>query len=154
MRLPGSQGSAEAGDLGDRAGRERGDDLLGDAPALGRVGGLVDRAELLVALPGQVDLPVGSPASRHGVELGLLAFGEVLDAVAQQPADLVERVVLVAAPAERLLLDAAADLVDDLGAELDDVEGVEDRDRVGQLVADGVGVAAERVERGVLDARR
>jgi len=38
-----------------------------------------------------------------------------------------------------------------LGAEPDHVEGVEDGDRVGQLVADGVGVAAERVQRGLLD---
>jgi len=47
----------------------------------------------------------------------------------------------VAAPAELLLLDAPADLVDDLGAELDDVEGVQDLHRVGQVVAQGVGVA-------------
>jgi hypothetical protein len=46
-------------------------------------------------------------------ELGLLALGEVFDAVAEQPADLVERVVFVAPPAERALLDAAADFVDD-----------------------------------------
>ena len=58
----------------------------------------------------------------------------------------------MAAPVQGFLLDAAADLVDDLGAQLDDVEGVEHRDGVGQLVADRVGVAAERVQRGVLDA--
>jgi hypothetical protein len=57
-----------------------------------------------------------------------------------------------------LRLDAAAYLVDDLGArdarETHDVEGVEDGDRAGQSVADGVGVATERVQRGVLDADR
>jgi hypothetical protein len=52
-------------------------------------------------------------------ELGLLVLGEVFDAVAEQPADLVERVVFVAPPAERVLLDAAANFVDDLGAEPD-----------------------------------
>ena len=61
--------------------------------------------------------------------------------MAQQAADLVERVVLVTAVPEGVLLDAAADLVDDLGAEPDHVEGVQDRDRVGQFVADRVGVA-------------
>ena len=71
--------------------------------------------------------------------------------MAEQPADLVERVVLVAAPAQGVLLDAAADLVDDLGAEPHHVEGVEDGDRVGQLVADRVRVAAERVQGGLLD---
>jgi hypothetical protein len=46
----------------------------------------------------------------------VLAFREVLEAVPQQAADLVERVVTVTVPAGLLLLDAAADLVDDLGA--------------------------------------
>ena len=113
---------------------------------------MVDRAELLVALPGQVHLPVGVAVLEAVGDLGLLAFGEVLHAVAEQPADLVERVVLVAAVAEGVLLDAAADLVDDLGAEPHDVERVEHRDRVGQPVADRVGVAPERVQRGGLDA--
>ena len=59
-------------------------------------------------------------------------------AVAEQPADPIQRVIGVAAVAQGVLLDPAADLVDDLGAELDDVEGVQDGDRVGQLVADRV----------------
>ena len=88
------------------------------------------------------------------MSLACWRLGEVLDAVAEQAADLVERVVLVAAVTEGVLLDAAADLVDDLGAEPDHVEGVEHGDRVGQLVADRVGVATERVQRGLLDLRR
>lgn len=48
----------------------------------------------------------------------------MFDAVVQQAADPVERVVLVTAVTEGVLLDAATNLVDDLGAELDDVEGV------------------------------
>jgi hypothetical protein len=51
--------------------------------------------------------------------------------VAQQAVDLVERVVLVTAVPEGVLLDAAANLVDDLGAEPDHMEGVQDRDRPG-----------------------
>jgi len=54
----------------------------------------------------------------------VLTLGQVLEAVPQQAADFVERVVLVAASAELFLLHAAADFVDDLGAELDDVEVV------------------------------
>ncbi|MBO0879701.1 MAG: hypothetical protein J2P17_04890 [Mycobacterium sp.] len=72
--------------------------------------------------------------------------------MAEQPADAVERAVFVPAPVQGLLLHPAADLVDDLGAEPDDVERVEHGDRVWELVADGVGVAAERVQGGVLDA--
>jgi hypothetical protein len=51
----------------------------------------------------------------------------------------------VSAPVQGLLLDAAADLVHHLGAELDDVERVQDRDGVPEAVAQCVGVAAERV---------
>ena len=97
---------------------------------------------------------VGSPASRQAADLGLLALGEVFHAVAEQPADLVERVVFVAAAAQGVLLHAAADLVDDLGAEPDHVEGVEHGDRVGQAVADRVGVSAERIQGGMSPRRR
>ena len=50
-----------------------------------------------------------------------------------------------------LLLDSAPDVVDDLGAELEDVERVEYRDGVGELVVDGVLIAVERVRRRHLD---
>jgi len=113
---------------------------------------VVDRAQLLVALPGDGDLVVGVAGVQAGVEAGDLAVGEVLDTVAQQPSDLVQGVVLVPAAPDGGLLDAAADLVDDGGAEPDDVEGVQDRDGVGQLVADRVGLAVERVQRRLLDA--
>ena len=53
---------------------------------------------------------------------------------------------------EGVLLNSAADLVDDLGAEPDDVKGVEDRNRVGQLVTDRVGIAPERIQRSLFDA--
>jgi hypothetical protein len=57
----------------------------------------------------------------------------------------------VTASAERFLLHPSSDLINDLGAEPDHMEGVEHRDRVRELVVDGVGVAAERVQGGVLD---
>jgi hypothetical protein len=52
-----------------------------------------------------------------GGDLGLLLLGEVFRAVAEDAADLVERVVFVPASAQSVLLDAAADFVQDLGAE-------------------------------------
>jgi len=56
---PHLQGPTEAGDFGDRAGGERGDDLFGDGPA-GRGGvRLVHGAELLVGVPGCGDLEAG-----------------------------------------------------------------------------------------------
>ena len=66
-------------------------------------------------------------------------------------ADPVERVPGVSAVPEGVLLDTAADLVHGLGGELDDVERVQHRDRLGQLVAQRVGVAAERVQGRDLD---
>ena len=96
---------------------------------------LVHRAQLLVGVPGDGDLPVRVARLQAAVQLGDLLVAEVFSSAAQQAADLVQRVVLVAAPVQGLLLDPAAGLVHDLGAELDDVERVQDRDRVGQLVA-------------------
>ena len=52
-----------------------------------------------------------------------------------------------------LLLHATPDVVDDLGDELHDVERVEDRPHVFELVVDCVLVAVERVERRDLDPR-
>ena len=54
----------------------------------------------------------------------------VVVAAAQDPADAVERVAGPAAVPEGLLLDPAADLVDRVEAEPDDVEGVQHADRV------------------------
>jgi hypothetical protein len=73
-------------------------------------------------------------------------------AVAQQPADLVERIVFHAAVTEGVLLDAAADLVDDLGAEFHDMKRIEHRDGVGQFVADRDRIPPKRVKSSVLDS--
>ena len=81
----------------------------------------------------------------------MLAFGQVLDTVAEEATDLVERIGLMASVAEGVLLDSAADFVDDLGGQPDDMEGVEYGDRVGQLVTDRVRVATERVQRGLFE---
>jgi hypothetical protein len=75
----------------------------------------------------------------------------VVRAGAQDVADPVERVTGVAAVAQGVLLDPAADLIQGLPGELDHVERVKDRGRLGQLVAQRVGVAAERVQRGDLE---
>jgi hypothetical protein len=109
---------AEPLDLGDRAGRERGEDLLGGPAAVGEVLGLVGRAELLGALPGDVDLVVTLVGCDGLVEPGALSVGEFLDATAQDGADPVQRVALAAPVAVDLLLNASADLVDRGGAEL------------------------------------
>jgi hypothetical protein len=57
--------------------------------------------ELLVALPGQVHLICGVAGVQACTDLGLLLLGEVFHAVAEQAADLVPRVVFVAAAARQ-----------------------------------------------------
>ena len=85
------------------------------------------------------------------VQPGALPVGELLGTATQDRADPVERVVFAATVAVDLLLDPAADLVDGLGAELDDMERVEHGGRVFELVVDGVLVAVERVQGRDLD---
>jgi hypothetical protein len=76
---------------------------------------VVDRAELLVALPGHVHLTVWIPGLQATSEFGLLPLRQVFDTMPQDPADLIERIVFVAAMPNLLLLDTATDLVNDLG---------------------------------------
>ncbi len=92
---PQLQGAAEARDLRDGALGEGADDQLGDPLDLGRLRGLVHRAELLVGVPGEGDLPARVAGGEAGVELGDLLLGQVLPAPTQQPADLEQRIVLV-----------------------------------------------------------
>jgi hypothetical protein len=73
--------------------------LLRDLSAFGG-GGVVDGAELLVALRDHVDFAVGVAGLQTPGELGLLPLGQMLHAVAEQAADLVERVVFVPSVAE------------------------------------------------------
>jgi hypothetical protein len=70
--------------------RGYGDHLLGDLVILGSAGA-VDGAELLVAVPDKVDFPVRVAELQTPGELGLLAFRQVLDAVTQDPANLIAR---------------------------------------------------------------
>jgi len=115
--LPLAQGPPEPGDLGDRAGGERRDDLLGDLLPGGQVTGGVGGADLLVALPGDQDLVVGVAAAQAVDQPVPLPVGQVVRAGAQDVADTVERVVLVPAVPQGVLLDAAADLIQGLPGE-------------------------------------
>lgn len=76
--------------------------------------------------------------SDRAIEPSSLPVGQLLGTAAQGRPDAVERVTSAAAVTVDLLLDAASNLVDGLGAELDDMERVKDRDRVLELVIDGV----------------
>lgn len=86
LRAPGPQGPAEPGDLGDRAGVQAGEDLLGEQAALAQAGGAaVDRAQLLLDRPGELDLPVRVADGQPGLQPAVLPLREVLQAVPQNP---------------------------------------------------------------------
>jgi hypothetical protein len=76
---------------------------------------MVDGTELLVALPGHVHLIYGVVGIEARADLGLLALGEMFHPVAEEPADLIQRVVLVTAPAKGVLLHASPEFIDHLG---------------------------------------
>ncbi len=88
-----------------------------DCPLRQAGGASVDGAQLLVAGPGELAVRITQHES--GLQPGVPAFDQVLQAVLQQAADPVERVITMASLAELLLLHLAADLVDERGAELD-----------------------------------
>ena len=90
---PSFQRGAESADLGDRARDERGEDLLRDAAPFGEVRVALRGAELLRALPRDVDLDMGFIRGDGAGESGALAVGELVFAAAQGHADPVERVV-------------------------------------------------------------
>jgi hypothetical protein len=95
---PGAEGTAQPGDLRNGAGVEAIQDLIAICrPLAGYC--MVDGAQLLVALPARVQLIAGVAGVETCADLGSLAPGEVLCAMAAQPADLIERVVFVAAAA-------------------------------------------------------
>lgn len=81
------QGASEAGDLGDRAAGEAGQDRFGQGPALGWGVGVIDGPEALGALPGDMDLVVALVGGDRLGEPVLLPVGQVLGAGAENVAD-------------------------------------------------------------------
>jgi len=78
-RGPLLQGAAEAGDLGDRTGRQRRDELLGDLLAFGWPGVAVGQAQPLRDGPRDPDRVVLGPDVDRGLEACPLPVGELLD---------------------------------------------------------------------------
>jgi hypothetical protein len=138
------------GDLGVGAEREPPGEGLGGSLGVAQA---VEQSQVLGRDPGGRDLTVGVTEVEPAQQPGPGQVGVMVVAAAQHSSDAVERVAGAAAVPEGLLLDAAADLVDGVEAELDDVESVEDAGRSGQVGAQGAGVAAERVQRCDGDSR-
>ena len=84
-------------------------------------------------------------------EAFLLARGEPVARGAQKIADLIEGIALASAVTGRVLLDAAAYLIESVAGELDDVKGIQDAGGVLELVVNGVFISLEGVQRRDLD---
>ncbi len=96
LGVPLLQGAAEPGDLGDGAGVQAVEEVLGERAAGRRGGGVVDGADALVDLPCEVDLAVRVADGQPPFETLALPVGEVFVAGEQGAPDPVERVVFVA----------------------------------------------------------
>lgn len=110
-------------------------------------------AELLGGVPGDFNFNA-LPRRERRVEPGPLPVGEALPSGAEDVADPVERISLAAAMAEGVLLDAATDVINRGGAELDNVERVQHRGRVVEFVVEGLLVAGERVRAAIFTSAR
>ena len=83
---------------------------------------------------------------REGLsEAFLLTLREPITRGAQEKPDLVEGITLASAVTGRVLLDAAAYLIESVASELDDVKSVEDAGCVLELVINGVFISLEGV---------
>ena len=80
-----------------------------------------------------------------------MAVSQVLSPRAEHVPDPIERIIAPSAVAVDLLLDSTPHVVDDLGGELDDVEGVQHGGGVVEVVVDRVLVTTKRIQRRDLD---
>jgi hypothetical protein len=111
---------------------DRLDQLAHELSPSGPVGLAVGGDHALVDAPGRFDLDVFLGLEQVVQALRLLVGKQVGSGV-QGPPRGVERVVLAATVAAAVLLDAAAALVQRVAGQADHVEGVHDRDGVGEL---------------------
>ena len=84
-------------------------------------------------------------------EAFLLTLREPITRGAQKKPDLIEGIPLAPAVTGRVLLDAAAYLIESVASEFDDMEGVEDAGGVLELVINGVLISLEGIQRRDLD---
>ena len=110
-----------------------------------------DVSDLLGAAVGDFDTDMRLICHEGLTEAFLLTWGEPVARGAQKKPDLIEGIALASTVTGRVLLDAAAYLIESVASEFDDVEGVQDAGGVLELVVDGVLVSLEGVQRRDLD---
>ena len=123
----------------------------GQALALGGCVLVEDLAHLLGEQVGDFDTDMRLICREGLTEAFLLTWGEPVARGAQKKPDLIEGITLAPAVTGRVLLDAAAYLIESVASELDDVEGTSGAGGVLELVVDGVLVSLEGVQCRDLD---
>ena len=106
-----------------------------------------DVSDLLGAAVGDFDTDMRLICHEGLTEAFLLTWGEPVARGAQKIADLIEGIALASTVTGRVLLDAAAYLIESVASEFDDVEGIQDAGGVLELIVDGVLVSLEGVQR-------
>ena len=105
---------------------------------MGGCGLMEDVSDLLGAAVGDFNTDMCLICREGLTEAFMLARGEPITRGAQKKPDLIEGIALASAVTGRVLLDAAAYLIESVAREFDDVKGVEDAGGVLELVVDGV----------------
>ena len=106
-----------------------------------------DVADLLGAVVGDFHTDMRLICREGLTESFLLTLREPITRGAQKIADLIEGIALAPAVTGRVLLDAAAYLIESVASEFDDVKGIQDAGGVLELVVDGVFISLEGVQR-------
>ena len=110
-----------------------------------------DVSDLLGAAVGDFDTDMRLICHEGLTEAFLLTWGEPVARGAQEKPDLIEGIALAPAVTGRVLLDAAAYLIESVASEFDDVKGIQDAGGVLELVVDGVFISLEGVQCRDLD---
>ena len=147
LGLPGAHGAGQAGQL------HYPDTVCPAVEAVeGRTGRWhavrgVDRAQQLLALPGDGDLAEPITGSQSRAQPRSATAGELFGGGQQQLADVVQRIVLAPAVTKEGLLGPPADLVDHRVGQPDGVEVIDNHGGVAKRSDQGAGVAAPGVQR-------
>ena len=110
-----------------------------------------DVSDLLGAAVGDFNTDMRLICHEGLTEAFLLTLREPVARGAQEKPDLIEGIALASAVTGRVLLDAAAYLIESVASEFDDVKGIQDAGGVLELVVDGVFISLEGVQCRDLD---
>ena len=151
--VPAGQGAAQTAQLGRAVGVA---EVVGEFAEVGagelRAVDVIEAAEYFFGVPRQADVAAGIAGGEQTAELGVAGFAEALVGRNQQPARPPQRVILAVAVTERVVLGAAADLVDAVVRQADHVERIGDLADLGQRHVEGAPIRPREIQDTPVDA--